>query len=282
MNKQLIIFSLFFGLIACKQDIQKTNASNTQEPVSMAQQVISVDSYRLYSIMELDSKLEVAVKIPIPESALEAVELLGGNEDASESEVTVIPLSLEQARTFIDVESISTLYFYLDLMEEGHSESLKRVDYCITPMDSYFLAVYDNTTKSAYDYASDRSAVETTCVLKKQAKLPKSIQSVIPKNAEVSYYECGDRGHHLYFITTPDRSEIFFYKDEENPALVYSSRETNMVFDLKPLPIFIKGKPILLASVGDAESDAFDERYLIYNGSKYVVNDDNVITKEME
>ena len=102
-------------------------------------------------------------------------------------------------------------------------------------MDSYFLAVYDNTTKSAYDYASDRSPVETTCMLKKQTKLPKSIQSVIPKNAEVSYYECSERGYHLYFVTTSDRSEIFFYKDDENPVLVYSSRETNMVFDLKPL-----------------------------------------------
>ena len=71
--------------------------------------------------MEQDNKLEVAVRIQIPESALEAVELLGGNEDASESEVTVIPLSLEQAREYIDVEGIRTLYFYQDLMEEGHS-----------------------------------------------------------------------------------------------------------------------------------------------------------------
>ena len=47
MNKEVILFSVFFGLITCKQDIPKSSASNTEETASMAQQAISNDSYKI-------------------------------------------------------------------------------------------------------------------------------------------------------------------------------------------------------------------------------------------
>jgi hypothetical protein len=270
--KQCIFFFFIINvfLYACndKSNKQSTNIADTTMDTNTDAKVI--DSMHIFSVSENDPKSKNAAIIKIHLSEDVAIEdIVDEKLLSSEEEFKVIALDVNDIRKKMDVSTYDSLYFYEDLVEEGALKLLKKISLYITPMDTYLAAVYDNSSNTQYDFATNTKEISTKCLLTENPILPKEIKAIKPKNSDLKFFECNDRGYKMYSIIQDERSEMYFFKDDEKPVLVYQAKDTDMIFGIKPLPIFINSKPVLFAGIGEYEGDYVEEKLIVFDGNKY-------------
>ena len=240
------------------------------------------DSFYIYKVMNDvgNANGKLGIKVHLTDEDIEKVEeivepiLMSNDKDN-----LVIKLQKDKLTGIPYISHYDSLNFYENLNTQGEKKHVKHFEYHLTPMDAYVLAIYEKTGQGRYVYATDLDRMEPICILEKKDNIPVDVKFLQPQKSEVQYFECEDKSYRFVSFCTDSKSDLYFYKDKNKPELVYTASGSNIVVDIKILPVFIRDKPILFVAVGNSEEDYIEEKLMNFNGRQYEIMKGNRINK---